>query len=148
MQTGRPTVMTEAVLLKLEEAFAMGCPDTEACLYADISPSSLYKYQEEHPEFSERKAQLKEKPVLLARTTVLKSLAEDTNSAWRMLERKDPDLHPKQQIDHTTKGEKIDNSPLISQLAEQINAIHRGTSVPGDGIEASALGTETPNTNV
>ncbi len=117
---GRPTVMTEQTLAKLEEAFAMGCTDVEASIYADISPSSLYRYQEENPEFCERKSQLKETPVLLARTTVLKSLKDDTNSAWRMLERKDPELNPKTVIDHQTKGEKIEASPDIKNLAQAL----------------------------
>lgn len=107
MAGGRPTVVTESVLLKLEEAFAMGCPDTEACIYANISPSTLYKYQEEHPEFTEHKLQLKETPVLKARKTVIDSLEKDVNSAWRLLERKDKDLNPKQNIDITSLGEQI-----------------------------------------
>ncbi len=123
---GRPTVITPEVLLKLEEVFALGGSDKEAMLYANISSSTLYKYQEEHPEFKERKEELKETPVLLARRTVVKSLSEDTNSAWRMVERKDPDLHPKSQIDHTTKGEKIETSPLVAELAERLNDLHKG----------------------
>lgn len=86
-EIGRPTVMTEDVLHKLEEAFALGCTDLEACLYADISKTVLYNYQKEHPEFVERKEELKEKPVLKARTTVVKSL-DDPNHAFKYLERK------------------------------------------------------------
>ena len=139
---GRPTVMTEQTLSKLEEAFAMGCSDVEASIYADISPSSLYRYQEENPAFCERKKQLKETPVLLARTTVLKSLKDDTNSAWRMLERKDPELNPKTVIDHQTKGEKIDNSGAIAELTKKLNDLHRSPSVSGDGESSSVVGTE------
>lgn len=104
---GRPTVVTEYVLLKLEEAFAMGCTDLEACVYADISKSTLYKYQENHPEFAERKEELKENPILLARQTVLKSLSEDVNSAWKYLERKDQSLNPRSTVDVTTAGEPL-----------------------------------------
>lgn len=32
----RPTVINDAVVQKLEEAFALGCSDEEACIYADI----------------------------------------------------------------------------------------------------------------
>ena len=55
---GRKTVVTQEVLRKLEEAFAMDCTDLEACLFADISKTTLYKYQVEHPLFAERKAVL------------------------------------------------------------------------------------------
>ena len=58
--------MTEAVLRKLEDAFALGCTDLEACLYADISKTTLYDYQKDHPEFAERKEKLKETPTLKA----------------------------------------------------------------------------------
>lgn len=88
---GRPTVVTEDVLLKLEEAFILGCTDLEACFYANISSSTLYKYQDEHPEFSERKAQLKESPVLQARQSVIKHMKEDGNLAMKYLERKKKD---------------------------------------------------------
>lgn len=124
---GRPTKMTQDVLNKLEEVFAIGGTDKEACFYAGISHQTLYNYQEEHPEFVERKQALKEKPVLLARQTVVKSLATDVNSAWRLLERKDPELSPKQQIDHTTKGEKMNDTDAIKELTQRLNELHRGT---------------------
>lgn len=114
--------MTPETLNKLEEVFALGGSDKEACFYAGISHQTLYNYQENNPEFVERKEALKETPILKARRTVVKSL-EEPNSAWRMLERKDPDLHPKQQIDHTSKGEKLEApSERILELADRLNA--------------------------
>lgn len=81
--------MTDDVLQKVEHAFSMGCTDKEACLYADIAPSTLYKYCEDHPDFSERKELLKDKPVLAARTVVVKAIESgDTKMAWLYLERK------------------------------------------------------------
>lgn len=125
----RPTAMTDEVLRKLDEAFALGCSDVEACIYADIAPSTLYLYQKDNEEFSERKAQLKETPVLAARTTVVNSLKNDVNSAWKYLERKDSTLNPKSEIDITSKGEQIvtgDISALAQKAAdllkEQIQA--------------------------
>jgi len=86
-EVGRPTVITDEVLRKLDEAFAMGCTDLEACLYADISKTALYEYQQKHPEFAEHKEKLKETPVLLARTTVIKNLRNPQSAQW-YLERK------------------------------------------------------------
>ena len=80
--------MTEGVLKKLEEAFALGCTDLEACIFANISHQTLYNYQDKNPEFIERKNQLKETPVLIARTTVNEGIKEDTNLAFKYLERK------------------------------------------------------------
>ncbi len=59
--------MIEKVIAKLEQAFLMGCTDEKACLYAGIVPSTLYRYQEDNPEFSERKTVLKTNPVMVDR---------------------------------------------------------------------------------
>lgn len=85
---GRPTVMTAEAIRKLEEAFALGCSDLEACYYADIGKSALYDYQEKHPEFVERKESLKQRPVLMARQSVVKDLGNNSDLALKFLERK------------------------------------------------------------
>ena len=87
---GRPTVMTDLVLKKLEEAFAWGCSDKEACIYADISEKTLYNYQDKNEDFLQRKELLKERPVLLARKTVVENLEKNPNLALKFLERKAP----------------------------------------------------------
>lgn len=87
LKVGRPSEMTPEVLAKLDHAFSIGCADLEACLYADISKDTLYRYQAKHPEFCDRKELLKEKPVLKARNTVINNLGEDETARW-YLERK------------------------------------------------------------
>lgn len=85
----RPTVMTPEVIAKLEEAYAWGCTDPEACLWADIAPATLYKYQEKHPEFTERKKELQETPIMLSRKNIINALQRgDRETAKWMLERK------------------------------------------------------------
>ena len=85
---GRPSSVTPDVLNKLEQAFAMGCSDLEACFYADISDKTLYNYQNENPEFLQRKRALKEKPVLMARASVVDALKANPELALKFLERK------------------------------------------------------------
>ena len=86
---GRPTKMTSETIAKLEQAFSLGCSDLEACIYADVSPSILYRFQEKNPEFRERKEMLKQKLVLKARTVVAEALKnKDENTAKWYLERK------------------------------------------------------------
>lgn len=77
----------EKVKTQLEEAFAIGCTDIEACAYADISTKTLYRYEEKHPEFRERKLTLKEKPALLARKTIVNNL-DNIDTAFKYMERK------------------------------------------------------------
>ena len=86
---GRPSSVTSETLAKLEQAFSLGCSDLEACIYADVSPSILYRFQEKNPEFRERKEMLKQKLVLKARTVVAEALKnKDENTAKWYLERK------------------------------------------------------------
>ncbi len=90
MPGGRPTKMTEMTVKKLEEAFAIGASDGEACFYAGISKETLYTYQDKTPGFLDRKNSLKERPVLLARQSVIKGLQEDSQLALKYLERRKP----------------------------------------------------------
>lgn len=86
-EVGRPTVITPEIISKLEEVFSIGGTDNEACFYADIGKTTLYNYQQAHPEFVERKEALKQRPVLKARQTIIKGLDNDDNARW-FLERK------------------------------------------------------------
>ena len=113
MPAGRPSKMTPTVLAKLEQAFGIGCTDTEACLFADISVDVLYRYQNANPKFSERKAALKETPVLQARTTVVEHLQADAGSAKWYLERK--------RKDEFAPNQKIETE--ITNIEDIINAI-------------------------
>jgi hypothetical protein len=98
-KAGRPTVMTEVVLAKLEEAYAWDCTDEEACFFAGIDPATLYRHQEKYPEFCDRKKALKQRPVLKARRTVVDAL-DDPHMALKYLERKKKDeFSPKVEVD-------------------------------------------------
>ena len=79
----------EIVLQKLEQAWALDCSDAEAAAYADISETALHAYIAKNPEISERKKRLKKRPVLAARSTVIKKIqAGDAKLAMQYLERK------------------------------------------------------------
>lgn len=87
----RPTIMTPDILGKLEYAFSIGCSDLEACFYADIGKTTLYNYQEKHPEFVDRKELLKDRPVLLARESVINHMQDDGKLAMDFLKNKKRD---------------------------------------------------------
>lgn len=67
---GRHSVMTPEIINKLEQAYSIDATDEEACIFAGIGTSTLYNYQNEHPDFVERKKLLKEKLVFKARTNI------------------------------------------------------------------------------
>jgi hypothetical protein len=79
----------DSVILKLEQAWALDCSDVEAAAYADISSAALCEFLKKHPDISERKARLKQRPVLAARSIVVKKIqAGDAKLAMQYLERK------------------------------------------------------------
>ena len=115
---GRPPVDWDAVLPKLEEVFALGGSDLEACFYAGISKTALYNYQKDNPDFVERKEQLKERPILLARQTVVKAIKDDPLTARWFLERK-----MKAEFANRTELTGAEGKPLIvvGEIADKHN---------------------------
>ena len=104
--------MTETTLQKLEQAFLMGCTDLEACLYADIAPSTLYAYQQGDDKFSERKAALKTNPVMKARNVILGALDDgDLQTAHKVIDR--------------VEGSKINLDARLSGSLETITKVER-----------------------
>jgi len=90
MPGGRPTKMTPDCLAKLEAAWLKGCTDEEACFYADITLTTLYRYCQKHPEFGDRKELLKQRPLFIARDVVLNALESgDLATAHKVIDRKE-----------------------------------------------------------
>jgi len=111
---GRPTVMTPEALRKLEEAFALGCTDEEACFYANIGKSTMYDYQQNNPKFLERKDELKERPFLKARQTIVKSLDQAEHAKWYMERKKKSEFA--QRTESTGAGGKDLPTPLLATM--------------------------------
>lgn len=101
--------LTPETIRKLEEAFAIDASVKEACYYADISTDTYYRWIKEFPELSDKLERLREKPILKARQTVVKSL-DQPDYAFKYLERKKKDeFSPRQEL--TGKdGESIKTS--------------------------------------
>lgn len=101
---GRPTKMTEDTLKKLREAFSKSFTDEEACLYANISTTTLYAYCKKNPDFSDKKEQLKKNPNLKAKQVWIDKIEEgDYNASKEWLERKSrEEFSTKQNIDQNT----------------------------------------------
>ncbi len=118
MPAGRPTKMTKATIQNLEDAFKWGCTDLEACLNADISKSTLYNYQEANPKFLERKERLKENPILLARKSVVDSMASKPNIAMEYLTKKKSD-----EFAEKIKTESTVKHGLTPEVLDKINEI-------------------------
>ena len=94
--TGRYTKLTEPVVKKLEEAFAVGANVTQACYYANISRQSYYNWTAENPDLMDRFEDLTQKLPLQALHNIAKRIhGEPTKgdidlSKW-LLERRQSD---------------------------------------------------------
>jgi ACT domain-containing protein len=89
---GRPTVMTEEIVSKLEYGFMKGLNVTECCHYADISRTTFYDYLEKNPEFSNRIEELKSNPSTRAKLNIVEAIESgDTDLAKWWLERRNKD---------------------------------------------------------
>lgn len=102
---GRPTVMTPDTIAKLEQAFAIDATVEEACSYADISRDSFYDYLKKEPKFSDRIAELRQRPILKARQTVVKSLDNPQHAQWYLTRKKKKEFG--ENIDVTSDGKPI-----------------------------------------
>jgi len=127
-KAGRPPIVDDIALQKLEEVFALGGTDKEACLYANISPATLYNYQQSNPSFLERKELLKNSPVLLARRTVLDALTDDPQTARWYLERRDKDFHPKSESEVKNVKEYRLADEQLQKDAEQLVELQKTKS--------------------
>lgn len=84
--------MDALTLKKLEEAFAVGATDEQACFFANISHQTLYNYQQKNPEYVERKEALKKSLGLIAKNNLAKAINQgDVENAKWYLERKEKD---------------------------------------------------------
>jgi hypothetical protein len=72
----------------LEQAFSLDCSVAEACLFADITGDTYYKLIKDKPKLKNRFNSLREKPVLIARKTIVTSCQTNPEIAFRYLERK------------------------------------------------------------
>ena len=91
MPRGRPSKIDERTLEKLEDAFSQGFTNEEACLSAGISYKTLWRYEQENPEFRERKNLLKSNVTIRAKKSLMKHLPDRPELALKILERMQPD---------------------------------------------------------
>ena len=94
----------DVVISKLEQGFAKGFTDVEACLYAGISTSALFRYIDKHPSFGKRKEELKDQPKMMAKDVIVSAIADgDKQQANWYLERKDPEFTRKNDNNNKTE---------------------------------------------
>lgn len=84
---GRPIAISEVKLKKLEEAFSYDASIKEACFYTGISEQTYYNWVQRWPVLLVRFEEMRQKPVMTARKTIVADLRNPSTAAW-YLERK------------------------------------------------------------
>lgn len=104
---GRPTVMTDEVVSKMEYGFMKGLNVTECCLYAEISRNCFYEYLEKNPDFKDRIEELKSSPSTKAKLNVVEAIENgDTDlSKWWLERRNKDEFSTKQEVSADVKGD-------------------------------------------
>ncbi|WP_430509717.1 hypothetical protein [Gottfriedia solisilvae] len=75
--------------VKLKHGFMPGMSDREACLYANINPSTLYEYCKKNLDFSERKELFKDQLKIKAKVNISNKIIDgDIHLSQWYLERK------------------------------------------------------------
>lgn len=70
-KVGRPTVFTKEVIGKIEEAAALDASIEEMAMYAGINKDTLYSKLQDDEQFSQRIEELRLRPILAIRQTVV-----------------------------------------------------------------------------
>ena len=125
MPRGECITKNPEILSKLERAFAIGCTDEEACVYAGISKGTLYGYIEQNPDFHERKEELKQLPVIRAKHSVVRRLQEDVATSKWYLERKTKEFRPPDRQNNLTLNQfnLLTDDQIRDRLAHKLSKL-------------------------
>ena len=117
MAVGRPTIMTDAIVSKLEYGFMKGLNVTECCHYADISRNCFYEYLDKNPEFKDRIEELKSNPSTKAKLNVVEAIENgDTDlSKWWLERRNKDEFSVKQEVSADVKNDVTITVELVDE---------------------------------
>lgn len=107
---GRPTKMTSETILKLEQAFAIDATVEEACSYAEIGRNTFYEYLKKNPEFQDRIDDLRQRPILKARQTIVKAIEDPQYAQWYLSRKR------KKEFSERIEQTGADGTPLSVNL--------------------------------
>jgi hypothetical protein len=121
-EIGRPTKMTPEVVTKLEEVFALDGTVEEACFYAGISRNAYYEWVKANPDLNDRFNDLRQRPFLKARQTIVKNLDQPEHAKWYMERKKKYEFTPRQE--HTgADGKDLMPEPLTDEEKQALKSL-------------------------
>jgi len=130
-QTGRPTVMTEATVQKLEQALREGFSVDMTCHLSGISRSTYYAHIDRDAAFSHKMELAQDWVTQRAKQVVAQAIdSGDLKAAQWWLERKsraefatNPPEHPTQQSDPFQKWNKEEFYDLINRSIKALEEV-------------------------
>ena len=116
-KVGRPTIMTEAIVSKLEYGFMKGLNVTECCHYADISRNCFYEYCEKNPAFKDRIEELRSYTSARAKLNVAEAIEEGDKdmSKWWLERRNKDEFSTKQEVAADVTSEVTISIELVDE---------------------------------
>ena len=109
----RTNKLTPDTIKKLEEAAGARLSDKSSCSYAGISRDTFYRWLKQVPGLADRLDDLKENPIIRAKRRIVSQIDNDTNVAFRYLEKEDPEEYgEKLKLEHS--GE-VKNIPITDE---------------------------------
>lgn len=135
-KVGRPLKINEDVVNKLEQAFAIGATDTEACNYAGISRQTYYAYVKNNSKFLDRIKQLKTKLPMKAKNELAMLIQQGNEKAifW-YLDR--VDKRDKQEEEN--KENQIVLEELVKEETKRLHNIRKFEPSEIDRVDEYAL---------
>ena len=113
---------TEEVVRRLEEAASVRLNVSSSCAYAGISRDTYYRWLKEWPQLSDRLDDLREKPIMKAKRTIVSQL-NDVSVAFKYLEKENPeDYGDRIKIEHSTGTLHPEDDEIRLQLKEKLRA--------------------------
>jgi len=114
--------LNELVLAKLEDAFRFGATKIEACLWAGIDASTLWRHEEKDPDFAMKIEAWQNELVSIARANIAKSIRDGSvNDSWTFLKAKrkeefaeQKNIRPTENIVTAAELEEIARSGVIA----------------------------------
>ncbi len=132
----------DEVIEILRPYFQLGCNVTKACAYAGISRTTVQTWIEDDETLRLKVQGWQSEMSTQARKNWKKRLDEgDFQAANEWLTKKEKDEFSTRTENTGAEGGpiQVEDSAAIKALTEQLNEIHRGTSLSSDGGASSAL---------
>ena len=133
---GRLSVMTDEVIERLKTAWCMGCTDTEAAHFAEISPSALYDHISKNQELSDKRDGWKSRPILRAKATIAQNLNDPPTAKWYLERRARDEFGVRTEVTGANGKDLMPRTSVLNiqpnMTPEQIEALARGLGAIDD----------------